>query len=136
MYNQKVMQHFLKPCNQGKIKSPDGVGEAGNPICGDIMKMYIKVKKQGAKKIISAIKFETLGCAMAIANSSALTKMVKGMEIKKALKITHNDIIKKELGGDVPKIKIHCSFLAREALKNAVKNYEQKNKANKKSKKS
>ena len=122
------MNHFLKPHNQGRLKNPDGVGEVGNPKCGDIMKIYIKVKKDKNKEILSNIKFETLGCASAIANSSALTKMVKGKEIDKALKVTHDDIIKKELGGEIPKIKIHCSFLAREALKEAVKDYQNKKK--------
>ena len=123
------MKHFRNPKNQGSLKYPDGVGEAGNPLCGDIMKMYLKVEKRGKKEIISNAKFETLGCAVAIANSSVLTSMIKGVEIKKALKITHQDIIKK-LGGDVPKLKVHCSFLAREALKKAIENYEN-NKAKK-----
>jgi nitrogen fixation NifU-like protein len=106
----------------GVIKKPDGLGEAGNPVCGDIMKLYLKIKKQGKKEIIAEVKFETLGCATAIANSSVLTEMIKGREIKDALAISCQDIIKK-LGGDVPKIKIHCSFLAQEALKKAVENY-------------
>jgi nitrogen fixation NifU-like protein len=124
LYNKKIMQHFLHPKNQGSIKNADGVGQAGNPVCGDIMKIYLKVKNVKGREVISNIKFETLGCATAIANSSALTEMVKGKTIEQALKITHQDIVK-ELGGNVPKIKIHCSFLAREAFKKAVDNYYQ-----------
>ncbi|MFA5358902.1 MAG: iron-sulfur cluster assembly scaffold protein [Patescibacteria group bacterium] len=125
LYNKTIIDHFTHPRNQGKIKNADGVGEAGNPICGDIMKIYLKVKKQGSKEIISNIKFQTLGCATAIANSSVLTEIVKGRDVKDALKVTNKDLIKK-LGGDVPRAKIHCSFLAKEALEAAVKDYQSK----------
>lgn len=125
MYNEIVMDHFKNPRNQGQIANADGVGEVGNPICGDIMKIYIKVSKKGEKEIIKDIKFETLGCAAAIANSSMLTILVKGKEINKALKITKDDIVKK-LGGGIPKSKIHCSMLALEGLKRAVEDYWQK----------
>jgi len=126
LYNKTILKHFRHPKNQGSLKNPDGLGEVGNPVCGDIMRLYIKVKKQGQKEIISNIKFETLGCAAAIANSSVLTEMVKGKTLAQALKVTRNDVIKK-LGGDVPKSKIHCSMLAVDALKKAVEDYRHKN---------
>jgi len=116
------MNHFIHPKNQGKLKDADGVGQAGNPVCGDIMKIYFKIKKQGKKEIVSNIKFETLGCATAIANSSVLTEAVKGKSLEEAMKITNKDLIR-ALGGDVPKLKIHCSFLALEAFHKAVKDY-------------
>ncbi len=109
----------------GKIKNPDGVGTAGNPICGDILKLYIKVKN----KIITDIKFETLGCAAAIAVSSVLTEMVKGKKIDEALKIKNEDIVK-ELGG-VPPHKVHCSVLGAEALKTAIEDYKKRQAKNK-----
>lgn len=129
------MDHFQKPRNQGAIKSPDGTGQAGNPLCGDIMKIYIKTKKaeegrigpNKAKKarsqndVIKDIKFETLGCGAAIANSSILTTMVKGKTIKEALNINRDDIAK-ALGG-VPAPKLHCSMLATEAFQKAVEDY-------------
>ena len=116
-YSKKVLKYFQNPRNQGKIKNPDGVGMAGNPICGDIMKIYIKVKDNKIKDI----KFETLGCAAAIASSSMLTEMVRGKTLKQALKVTKKDIVKK-LGG-LPVIKIHCSMMAVEALHKAIENY-------------
>ena len=116
-YSKKVLKYFQNPRNQGKIKNPDGVGMAGNPICGDIMKIYIKVKDNKIKDI----KFETLGCAAAIASPSMLTEMVRGKTLKQALKVTKKDIVKK-LGG-LPVIKIHCSMMAVEALHKAIENY-------------
>lgn len=118
MYSKKVLQHFRHPKNMGRIKNPDAIGEAGNPVCGDVMKLYLKIDKDRIKDI----KFETLGCAAAIANSSILTEMVKGKTLDFALKIRKDDIVK-ELGG-LPPIKIHCSVLATEALKNAITNYQ------------
>ncbi|MEM4647737.1 MAG: iron-sulfur cluster assembly scaffold protein [Candidatus Pacearchaeota archaeon] len=130
IYSKKVMQHFLKPKNMGKIKNPDGIGKAGNPVCGDVMYIYIKIgKRKKRKKIeeyIKDIKFETLGCAAAIAVSSILTEMVKGKSLDEAKKINNNKIVK-ALGG-LPKEKFHCSLLGREALLNAIKNYEKKKK--------
>ena len=119
------MKHFQHPHNQGVIKDADSVGEAGNPVCGDVMKIYLKIvdKKTGSKtkKVIKDVKFETLGCAAAIAVSSALTDKIKGMEIEKVLKIQKDDIIK-DLGG-LPPAKIHCSMLGLEALDEALKEY-------------
>ena len=125
LYSKQVIKHFRNPKNQGSIKNASGVGEVGNPTCGDIMKIYIKIEKRGDQEVIKDIKFETLGCATAIANSSVLTELAKGKEIKDALKISKDDLLK-ELGFDIPKQKIHCSFLAKEALEAAVKDYHQK----------
>ena len=117
-YSKKVLEHFKNPHNQGVIKNADAVGKVGNPTCGDVMKIYIKVKDNKIKDI----KFETLGCAAAIAVSSALTDMVKGKTISQALKVTKDKIVK-DLGG-LPPIKIHCSMLGVEALHEAITNYE------------
>jgi len=117
-YSKKVLEHFKNPHNQGVIKNADAVGKVGNPTCGDVMKIYIKVKDNKIKDI----KFETLGCAAAIAVSSALTDMVKGKTISQALRVTKDKIVK-DLGG-LPPIKIHCSMLGVEALHEAITNYE------------
>ena len=117
-YSKKVLEHFKNPHNQGVIKNADAVGKVGNPTCGDVMKIYIKVKDNKIKDI----KFETLGCAAAIAVSSALTDMVKGKTISQALKVTKDKIVK-DLGG-LPPIKIHCSMLGVEALHEAITNCE------------
>ncbi|MBI5076942.1 iron-sulfur cluster assembly scaffold protein [Candidatus Falkowbacteria bacterium] len=125
-YSKKLLEHFRHPHNQGKIKNADGIGEVGNIKCGDIMKIYIKVGKTSEKaETIKDIKFETLGCAAAIAASSALTDLAKGKTFEGALAITKDDIVK-ELGGDVPPIKYHCSILAEEGLKKAIKDYQSK----------
>jgi len=120
-YSEKVLKHFRHPKNMGEIKNPDGVATVGNPVCGDIMKLYIKVKN----KKIKDIKFQTLGCAAAISISSVLTTMVKGKSLKQAQQIKNEQIIK-SLGG-LPTTKIHCSLLAVKVLKKAIKNYEKKN---------
>lgn len=116
-YSKKVMSHFLKPKNLGRLKKPDAVGIAGNPVCGDTMEISIKVKNDR----ITQIKFQTLGCAVAIAMSSVLTQIAKGKTIEQAKKISHADIIKAL--GNVPAPKIHCSILAKKALENAIENY-------------
>jgi nitrogen fixation NifU-like protein len=121
MYSKKVLDHFQNPRNLGKIDHPDGVGEVGNPVCGDIMKLYIKVKDN---KILD-IKFETLGCGAAIATSSMITELAKGKTIEEALKITRNDVAD-ELDG-LPPIKMHCSNLAAEALHKAILDYQKEN---------
>jgi len=124
-YSKKVMQHFMHPKNAGKIENADGVGEVGNEICGDIMRVYIKVgKNTKGEKIIKDIKFETMGCAAAIATSSMTTTLAKGKTLKEAMKITRDDVAK-DLGG-LPPIKLHCSNLAADALHAAIKNYEKK----------
>jgi nitrogen fixation NifU-like protein len=128
LYSKKVMQHFLKPKNIGKIKDADGIGKAGNPVCGDVMWLYIKVgrrKRKGREEeYIKDAKFETLGCAAAIAVSSMLTEMVKGKSLEEAKKIDNQAIVK-ALGG-LPKEKFHCSVLGKEALDSAIKDYERK----------
>ena len=125
MYTEKVMDHFSHPRNQGVIKDADGVGQVGNPVCGDVMKVYIKVdKNKKGEDAIKDIKFETLGCGAAIATSSMLTEMVKGKTIADALKVGKLDIAN-ELGG-LPEAKLHCSILAHDALAAAVKDYQNK----------
>jgi len=120
MYNQKVIEQFLHPKNMGKIDKADGVGTVGNMICGDQMTLYLKVKNN----VITDIKFESFGCAAAIATSSMITEMAKGKTLEEALKLDHNAVAK-ELGG-LPPIKMHCSNLAAEALKKAIEDYRSK----------
>lgn len=128
IYSKEIVKHFKNPRNVGKIKNPDGVGEAGNFLCGDIMSLYLKIRENKKReKIIKDIKFQTLGCAVAIANTSLLTIMVKGKKLEDALKIKKEDLIKK-LGQPLPLFKIHCSVLAIDALKEAIYNYYLKNK--------
>jgi len=119
-YTEKVLDHFQNPHNLGRIENPDGVGEVGNPVCGDIMKLYIKVKNDK----ITDIKFETLGCGAAIATSSMITDLAKGKTLKEA-KLISRDNIADELGG-LPPVKMHCSNLAAEALAKAINDYESK----------
>jgi nitrogen fixation NifU-like protein len=121
-YNKKVMKEFMNPKNMGEIKNPDGTGKVGNPTCGDIMEVYIKVKKdKKGKEIIKDIKFKTFGCAAAIATSSMITKLTRGKSINDAEKINYKDIVN-ALGG-LPNIKIHCSTMANQALKRAIEDY-------------
>ncbi|HID06172.1 MAG TPA: Fe-S cluster assembly scaffold protein NifU, partial [Armatimonadetes bacterium] len=121
MYTEKLMEHFRNPRNYGRIDDADGVGKVGNPVCGDVMYLYIKVDDGR----ISDIKFETFGCAAAIATSSIVTEMVKGKTIEEALQIT-NKTVAEALGG-LPPIKVHCSLLAEEGLKAAIWDYYQRN---------
>ena len=126
-YSKKVIEHFTNPKNVGKMKNYDGLGKAGNLKCGDIMYFYIKVgKDKGGREVIKDISFETLGCAIAIANTSLLTTMVKGRALEEALKITKDDLVKKL--GQVPVVKIHCSLLAIDALGEAIYDYFLRNK--------
>jgi len=120
MYSEKVMEHFMNPRNVGEIEDADGVGQVGNPVCGDIMTIYIKVKDD----VITDIKFMTFGCGAAIATSSMVTELVKGKTIEEALAITNKDVAE-ELEG-LPPIKMHCSLLAEEGLKAAIENYKKK----------
>lgn len=120
-YSKKVLAHFRKPHNLGKIKNADGIGEVGNLSCGDVMKLYIKVN--GNK--ISDVKFETYGCAAAIATSSITTDLVKGKTIEQALAMTNKEVIE-SLDG-LPPIKIHCSLLSVDALNEAIYDYLIKN---------
>lgn len=120
-YSAKVLEHFANPHNVGKIDDADGIGEVGNAKCGDIMKMYIKVKDD----VITDVKFNTYGCASAIATSSIATDMIKGQPISEALKLTNKAVV--EALDGLPAVKIHCSVLAEEAIKAAVKDYYDKN---------
>jgi len=120
-YSEKVMEHFFNPRNVGEIESPDGVGEVGNPRCGDIMRMYIKVKDNR----IEEIKFKTFGCGAAVATSSMVTEIVKGKTLDEALKIT-NKAVAEALDG-LPPLKMHCSNLAEEGVKAAIEDYRKKN---------
>lgn len=125
LYTKEVIKHLNHPQNVGVIKNPSGVGTVGNPACGDIMRLYIKVaKNKDGQEFIKDIRFQTLGCGAAIASTSILTTLVKGKLVKEAKRITKEDLIK-ALGG-LPKIKIHCSLLADEALKKALENYSSK----------
>lgn len=131
MYSSTVLEHFQNPHNQGRIENASGIGQVGNPVCGDIMKIYLKIKSDGSENTdnhkIEDIKFETLGCGAAIASTSMLTDLVKGKIIREALEIKRQDVVD-ALGG-LPKPKIHCSLLAVDGLKEAVNDY--KNKLNK-----
>ena len=121
MYTEKVMDHFQNPRNLGKMEDADGIGEVGNAKCGDIMKMYIKVKDG----VISDVKFNTFGCGSAIATSSMATEMIKGKPVEEALKLSNQAVV--EALDGLPTHKIHCSVLAEEAVRAAVKDYYDKN---------
>lgn len=120
-YTEKVMEHFKNPQNMGQIENPDGIGKVGNPLCGDVMWIYIKV---GKDDIIEDIKFQTFGCAAAIATSSVVTELAKGKKIDDALKITNKDVV--DFLGGLPPIKHHCSLLAEDGLKAAIEDYRRK----------
>lgn len=119
-YSEKVMDHFMNPRNVGEIKDADGIGEVGNPRCGDIMKMYIKVKDD----VIEDIKFLTFGCGAAVATSSMVTELIKGKTIDKALEITNKQVAQ-ALDG-LPPLKMHCSNLAEQGVKSAIEDYRKK----------
>lgn len=121
LYSEKVMDHFMNPRNVGVIEDANGVGEVGNAKCGDIMKIYLKIEND----IIEDVKFETFGCGSAIASSSMATEMIKGKSIHEAMELT-NKAVAEALDG-LPAHKLHCSVLAEEAIKNALKDYYDKN---------
>ncbi len=123
MYGKKVMEHFMNPRNVGEIKDADGIGEVGNPVCGDMMTFYIKVDKDNK---LEDVKFKTFGCGAAIAVSSMVSEMAKGKTLDEALKIS-NKSVAEELGG-LPKNKLHCSNLGADALHKAIENYQEKQK--------
>jgi len=125
-YSDKVMEHFRNPHNVGEIPDADGVGNVGNPVCGDIMRLYIKVDEN---EMITDAKFKTFGCGAAIATSSMVTDLVRGKTIEEALKVS-NRAVAEALGG-LPKIKMHCSVLAEEALRSAINDYMSKKKSRK-----
>ncbi len=117
LYSEKVMDHFRNPRNVGAIENADGVGEVGNAKCGDIMKIYLKIEDE----VVTDVKFETFGCGSAIASSSMATEMIKGKPVSEVLKLT-NQAVTEALGG-LPAHKVHCSVLAEEAVRAAVKDY-------------
>ena len=121
LYSEKVMDHFRNPRNVGVIENADGVGEVGNPVCGDIMKIYLKIDGD----IVTDVKFETFGCGSAIASSSMATEMIKGKPLSEVLTLT-NKAVTEALDG-LPAHKLHCSVLAEEAIKKAVRDYYDRN---------
>ena len=121
LYSDIVMDHFMHPRNVGEIENPDGVGQVGNAKCGDIMKMYLKINDN----VIEDVKFETFGCGSAIASSSMATELIKGKTIDEALAVTNKQVVD-ALGG-LPAHKLHCSVLAEESIKSAVKDYYDRN---------
>lgn len=123
MYTDKVIDQFQNPKNVGEIEDASGVGEVGSPACGDIMKMYLKIEND----VIVDVKFKTFGCGAAVATSSMATEMIKGKTLEEAEKLT-NSMVVDELGG-LPQEKIHCSVLAEEAIKSAIKDYRDKEKS-------
>lgn len=128
LYSEKVLDHFRNPRNMGEIKDADGVATVGNPTCGDIMRMFIKIgrkgEKTGGQEYIEEVKFQTLGCGAAVATSSIATEMIKGKTLDEALKIT-NKAVAEALGG-LPPVKIHCSVLAEQAIQKAIEDYQKK----------
>ena len=123
LYSKKVMEHFLHPKNMGMIKNPSGIGRVGNPVCGDVMELYLKIAKNKKKEnYIKDAKFKTFGCGAAIASSSMMTEMIKGKTINEAKKLT-DWAVADALGG-LPPVKRHCSVLAREALEKALKEWQ------------
>ena len=120
-YSAKVMDHFSNPRNVGELADANGVGEVGNPTCGDIMKMYLKIENG----VIEEVKFKTFGCGAAIATSSIATEMIKGKPIDEALRLSNKAVI--EALDGLPPVKIHCSVLAEDAIKAAINDYRKKN---------
>ncbi len=125
MYSKILIDHFRNPRNMGRMEDPDGVGKVGNPACGDVMYIYIKVgKNEKGEEIIEDIKFETFGCAAAIGTSSMVTELAKGKTLEEAEKISKDDVA--EAVGGLPPIKMHCSLLASDGLKAAIADYRKK----------
>ena len=119
-YSDKVIDHYTNPRNVGKIEDASGIGEVGNPVCGDIMKMYLKIDNG----IITDVKFKTFGCGAAVATSSMATELIKGKPVEEALKLTNKAVV--EALDGLPAVKIHCSVLAEQAIKSALWNYYEK----------
>lgn len=120
MYSDKVIDHYTSPRNVGEIENADGIGEVGNPVCGDIMKIYLRIKNN----VIEDVKFKTFGCGAAIATSSVSTEIIKGKTIEEALKLSNKEVVD-ALDG-LPPVKLHCSVLAEEAIKEAIADYYRK----------
>ena len=124
-YSKEVIKNFKNPKNIGIIKNASAVGTLGNPICGDVMKVYLQIKNEKGKDIIKDIKFQTMGCAAAIATSSMITQLAKGKTVQEAKKISNKDVVSSLEG--LPPIKMHCSNLAADCLKKAIEEWEKKN---------
>lgn len=120
MYSEKVVDHFTNPRNVGEIENADGVGQVGNPVCGDIMKIYLKIEND----VIVDVKFKTFGCGAAIATSSMATELIKGKKVEEALELTNKAVV--EALDGLPPVKLHCSVLAEEAVKKAIIDYYKK----------
>lgn len=126
LYSKKVMDHFQNPRNMGRIDNPDGIGKVGNIVCGDVMHLYIKVgKNQAGEEIIEDMKYETFGCVAAISTSSIVTELTKGKKLEEAMRIDGSSIIESLKG--LPRIKIHCSVLAADALAESIYDYLSRN---------
>lgn len=126
LYSKKVMDHFQNPRNMGRIDNPDGIGKVGNIVCGDVMHLYIKVgKNQAGEEIIEDLKYETFGCVAAISTSSIVTELTKGKKLEEAMRIDGSSIIESLKG--LPRIKIHCSVLAADALAESIYDYLSRN---------
>ncbi|MBP3284064.1 MAG: Fe-S cluster assembly scaffold protein NifU [Clostridia bacterium] len=121
MYSEKVLDHFSNPRNVGEISDANGIGEVGNPKCGDIMKIYLKIEND----IIQDVKFQTFGCGAAVATSSMATELIKGKTIQEAMQLTNKAVV--EALDGLPPVKLHCSVLAEEAVKEAINNYLKEN---------
>jgi len=124
LYSEKVMDHFSSPHNMGKIENPSGKGRVGNPVCGDLMELQIKIGERDGKEYIEDAKFQTFGCGAAIATSSILTDLIIGKDLDEAFKVTNQAVV--EALGGLPPVKRHCSVLAEEALKKAIEDYRKK----------
>ncbi|MCX7705821.1 MAG: iron-sulfur cluster assembly scaffold protein [bacterium] len=125
MYSEKLLDHFKNPRNMGRIENADGIGKVGNPVCGDVMWIYIKIGKNNEnQEIIEDIKFETFGCGAAVATSSVITELAKGKTLEEAEKITNQDVI--EILEGLPPLKKHCSLLAEQGLKAAINDYRER----------
>ena len=120
MYSEKVVDHFQNPRNVGEIENADGIGQVGNPVCGDIMKIYLKIENN----IITDVRFKTFGCGAAIATSSMATELIKGKTVEEALELSNKAVIEALEG--LPPVKVHCSVLAEEAVKSAILDYYKK----------
>ena len=123
-FNPTIIEHFSNPRNVGEIPDADGVGTVGHPVCGDIVRIYVKIEKKGGEEVISQVKFKTFGCTAAIATSSIATELIKGKTVKEALAVKNEDVAK-ALGG-LPPIKMHCSVLAHDAVKAAIADFKNK----------
>ncbi len=124
LYSKKVIDHFRHPRNMGEMKNADGIGTSGSPVCGDVLRLFIKIEKKNNQEYIKEAKFQTLGCGAAIATSSMLTTMINGKKLTEIKKVS-NKTITEALGG-LPPNKLHCAVLAFQALEKAIENYQQK----------